>query len=84
MSIDFPNPSLRYSIVETTLAREIADGHWRPGARLPGENALIERFCVSRSTVRRATQNLALRGLVKVFPGRGTFVLHCAAGPAAA
>jgi GntR family transcriptional regulator len=83
MSIAFPNPLLRYSIVEAALAREIAQGRWRPGTRLPGENALIARFQVSRSTVRRATQNLALRGLVKVFPGRGTFVQDPAGGAAA-
>lgn len=82
MSIDFPNPFLRYSFVESTLAQEIAAGRWQPGTRLPGESALIERFGVSRSTVPRATQNLALRGLVKVFPGRGTFVAHSATGAA--
>lgn len=75
MSIAFPNPHLRYSVVEAALASEIANGTWTPGARLPGENALMSRFRVSRSTVRRAMQNLAARGLVQIFPGKGAFVV---------
>jgi GntR family transcriptional regulator len=75
MSIAFPNPHLRYSVVEAALASEIASGVWTPGARLPGENALMNRFRVSRSTVRRAVQNLATRGLVQVYPGKGAFVI---------
>ena len=75
MNKAFPNPFLRYSLVEAALANEIAAGHWPPGARMPGENALIERFSVSRSTVRRAVQNLAERGLVKIQRGKGTYVI---------
>lgn len=71
----FSNPYLRYSVVEAALAAEIGDGRWAPGTRLPGENALIGRFRVSRSTVRRAVQNLAARGLVEIHPGKGTFVI---------
>ncbi|WP_175171915.1 GntR family transcriptional regulator [Achromobacter kerstersii] len=74
MNLVFPNPILLYSCVEASLAREIAAGRWIAGECLPGENGLIAHFRVSRSTVRRATQNLERRGLVQVIPGRGTFV----------
>jgi GntR family transcriptional regulator len=35
---------------------------------------LVERFKVSRTTVRKAIQNLVERGLVEVRRGKGTFV----------
>ncbi|RIJ05193.1 GntR family transcriptional regulator [Achromobacter sp. K91] len=79
MNTSFPNPLLRYSIVETALVREIAAGRWPPGTRIPGENALIRQFNVSRSTVRRAVQHLAHRGLVTVHRGKGTYVVAAAA-----
>src|ERR1700722_3151489 len=63
-----------YSRVETVLACEIADGILKVGDQLPTEDVLIERFEVSRITVRRAIQNLVGRGLVEIRRGKGTFV----------
>jgi GntR family transcriptional regulator len=63
-----------YSRVETVLAGEIADGDVKAGDQLPTEDSLIERFEVSRITVRRAIQNLVGRGLVEIRRGKGTFV----------
>src|ERR1700733_15035261 len=66
-------PSL-YEHVESVLAGDIADGSLSPDARLPSEDGLVERFKVSRTTVRKAIQNLIERGLVEVRRGKGTFV----------
>jgi len=66
--------SLLYGRVETVLAGDIADGSLPPGTQLPPEDGLVERFKVSRTTVRKAIQNLVERGLVEVRRGRGTFV----------
>jgi GntR family transcriptional regulator len=63
-----------YASVERVIATEILAGSPPVGARLPTEDQLIERFGVSRITVRRAVQNLVTRGLVEVRWGRGTFV----------
>ncbi|MBV8937390.1 MAG: GntR family transcriptional regulator [Alphaproteobacteria bacterium] len=41
---------------------------------MPPEDGLVERFKVSRTTVRKAIQNLVERGLVEVRRGKGTFV----------
>jgi DNA-binding transcriptional MocR family regulator len=41
---------------------------------LPSEDGVVERFKVSRTTVRKAIQNLVERGLVEVRRGKGTFV----------
>jgi GntR family transcriptional regulator len=63
-----------YERVESVLAADIADGSLLPEAQLPPEEGLIERFKVSRTTVRKAIQNLIERGLVEVRRGKGTFV----------
>jgi 5-formyltetrahydrofolate cyclo-ligase len=43
---------------------------------LPPEPQLLARFGVSRGTVRRATEELARQGLLRIEPGRGTFVVQ--------
>ena len=63
-----------YERVEFVLAGDIADGSLPPETQLPSEDGLVERFKVSRTTVRKAIQNLVERGLVEVRRGKGTFV----------
>jgi GntR family transcriptional regulator len=59
--------------VESALIARIGvDLH--PGDRLPTEDALIDEYGVSRITVRRALQNLAVRKLVVTRRGVGSFV----------
>jgi GntR family phosphonate transport system transcriptional regulator len=60
--------------IEEILEAELAAGAWPPGARLPTESELVERFGVNRLTVRQAMSALAERGLVRIEQGRGTFV----------
>ena len=57
-----------------SLEAEIRERPLPPDTRLPGENALAQRFGVNRHTVRRAIGDLAERGLVRVEQGRGCFV----------
>src|ERR1700688_2530545 len=68
------SPVPLYESVESALAAGIADGSLPPETQLPPEDGLIERFKVSRTTVRKAIQNLIDRGLVEVRRGKGTFV----------
>jgi GntR family transcriptional regulator len=68
------NPSPLYAQVEATLEANIADGVLPPGSQLPNEDALVERFAVSRTTIRKAIQNLTSRGLIEIRRGKGTFV----------
>jgi GntR family phosphonate transport system transcriptional regulator len=60
--------------IEQTLAAEIDAGTLRLGDRLPTEPGLMQRFGVSRFTVRQAIASLERRGLVRAEQGRGTFV----------
>ncbi|SHG29287.1 GntR family transcriptional regulator [Bradyrhizobium erythrophlei] len=68
------SPVPLYETVEATLAAGIANGSLPPETQLPPEEGLTERFKVSRTTVRKAIQNLIERGLVEVRRGKGTFV----------
>jgi len=60
--------------IAEVLAAEISAGSFPPGARLPTETALAERFGVNRHTLRQAIGALSTAGLVSVQHGRGTFV----------
>jgi GntR family transcriptional regulator len=74
MKIDPRSSIPLYAQVESVLATGIADGTFPPGSRLPSEESLIERFAVSRTTIRKTVQNLARLGLIEVRHGTGTFV----------
>src|ERR1700722_12763725 len=64
-----------YARIEEAIATEIAQGEYRPGDQLPTEDALLQRFQVSRITFRRAIQDLVGRGLLEIRRGLGTFIL---------
>ena len=74
MSLESSNLEPLYAKVEAVLASSILDGTLPPDSQLPTENSLIERFQVSRPTIRKAIQNLASRGLIEIRRGTGTFV----------
>jgi GntR family transcriptional regulator, transcriptional repressor for pyruvate dehydrogenase complex len=50
--------------------------HLQPGDRLPSERNLIERFGISRTSVREAFGILEMMGFVEIKAGSGTFVLR--------
>lgn len=52
----------------------IAQGEFKPGARLPSERALADRFEVSRTSVREAIIALEIQGAVEVRGGSGIYV----------
>ena len=60
------------------MRTQIINGEWKPGEKIPSENALMKIFGVSRVTVRQAIQKLAGEVLVETRRGEGSFV--CAAG----
>jgi len=64
----------RWERIAATLREEIAAGQPAPGAQLPNEATLAERFGVNRHTLRQAVRQLVHEGHVRVIQGRGTFV----------
>lgn len=66
-------PTPKHVLLTALLADHIARG-LSPGAPIPSERALRDRYRVSRETVRKAIDALVHRGLVSRTPGKGTFV----------
>lgn len=66
-----------FRAIRDDLARRIAEGVWRPGALIPGEEALAHEFGAARATVNRALQELARAGVLERRRRAGTRVaLH--------
>jgi GntR family galactonate operon transcriptional repressor len=63
------------SAVTADLGRQIVSGGFAPGQPLPTENALCDRFGVSRTTVREAVMRLHGKGLLDGGPRTGLKVL---------
>ncbi|WP_259696024.1 FadR/GntR family transcriptional regulator [Pseudomonas brassicacearum] len=58
------------------MKRNILQGLWPPGSKLPSESELIATFNVSRVSVRSAVQRLRGLGIVVTHQGKGTFVIN--------
>src|SRR3546814_7122682 len=63
-----------YQAIIGALQADIASGRYAPGDRLPPERALVERFEVSRLTVREAMIGMEILGLVEARRGSGVYV----------
>lgn len=65
-------PAYRRIAAELTAAIEA--GEYPPGAPLPSEQALADRYGVTRPTVRQGLAELRATGAITVVNGRGAFV----------
>jgi len=63
-----------YQPIIAALQADIAAGHFPKGGRLPPERVLVERFQVSRLTVREAMIGMEILGLVEARRGSGVYV----------
>lgn len=64
----------KHEKVKQHLHREITEGYYEGGDKLPSEQRLCDYFKVSRVTVRHALQNLENDGLIYRKQGVGAFV----------
>jgi DNA-binding LacI/PurR family transcriptional regulator len=60
--------------VSRQLLSDIAAGKYGVSGRLPGEEQLVKRFGVSRTTIGRALRDLQVEGIVERRAGSGTYV----------
>ncbi|MDV6329864.1 FadR/GntR family transcriptional regulator [Asticcacaulis sp. 201] len=79
MSIPADNQKLYQNII-AALQADIAEGRFREGDRLPPERVLVERFQVSRLTIREAMIGMEILGLVAARRGSGVYVTAAPAG----
>jgi len=63
-----------YQQIAEKLRTRIETGELAPGAQLPTELELRDRYSSSRNTIRDAIKRLTSQGLVETRPGQGTFV----------
>src|SRR5580700_8847771 len=63
-----------YQQIAEDLRAQIESGTLEPGAQLPTELELRDRYDSSRNTIRDAIKRLSSQGLVETRPGQGTFV----------
>lgn len=64
----------KYEAVISWVLDEVQNGTLTYGDKLPAEKVLMERFRVSRQTVRRALELLAEDGIVEGRRGSGTYI----------
>lgn len=62
------------SQVYEQLKRNIINGTWTAGEKIPSENELVKMLGVSRISVREALKQLVSLGLLEARQGEGTFV----------
>lgn len=63
----------KYEQLQTELQKQIENGTFQPGDKLPSENELCALYSVSRNVVRQALRNLENQGLTETIKGIGTF-----------
>ena len=63
-----------WQAIALALRDDIVDGRYHPGAKLPTESQLADRFGVNRHTVRHALKSMADDGLVRSRRGAGVYV----------
>jgi predicted HTH transcriptional regulator len=63
-----------YQLIAEDLRAQITSGDLGPGAKLPTEAELGEKYEASRNTIRDAIKRLIAEGGLEARPGQGTFV----------
>ncbi|WP_329397671.1 GntR family transcriptional regulator [Streptomyces melanogenes] len=71
---EIQRPGALYQQVAAAIREAILSGEFEPEAPLPSESQLMERYRVSRPTVRNAVAALRAEGLIDVRHGKGSFV----------
>jgi GntR family transcriptional regulator len=65
-----------YQQLYEILRGKIQRGEWQPGDLIPTESDLIDRYQVSRNTIRQVLDMLVNEGMIYRQRGRGSFVAH--------
>lgn len=67
--------TLKYEQLKQVVKNNIRDGIWKPGQKIPAETVLCKQFDVSKTTVKKAKNDLLMEGILERLPARkGAFV----------
>ena len=67
------NESAPEGVVKQIL-NNLESGIMKPGEKLPTQEKLAQKFGVGRSSIREATNALAIMGYLRIIQGKGTFI----------
>jgi len=81
-SVSRNDPRPLYKQVKDRLLEGLADGSLPPAAKLASERELVERYGVSRITIRQAMRELVSEGHLRSHPGKGFYATGRASQPA--
>ena len=70
--MNFESPIPLHIQLKTFIKNEIVEGNFVE--KIPSERELMERFSVSRSTVRESVNHLVQEGVLQKIHGKGTFI----------
>ena len=70
--INYENPIPLHIQIKDLIKSEIVNGKYKD--KIPSERELMERFSVSRSTIREAINHLVHEGILQKVHGKGTFI----------
>ena len=76
MDIQQPNLAPKYYQIFEDLLDDIMESKFKEGARFPSDTELVERYGVSRGTIREAVKLLFQKGYLVRQQGKGTFVTY--------
>ncbi|HKJ34833.1 MAG TPA: GntR family transcriptional regulator, partial [Balneolales bacterium] len=76
MDIRKSNLVPKYYQIYEDLLKDIREGKFQEGDRFPSDTELVERYQVSRGTIREAVKLLLQRGFLIRQQGKGTFVTY--------
>lgn len=74
MELNIDSPLPLHVQLKDLLRSEVLQGDFKD--RIPSERELMDRFGVSRSTVRQAVSSLVREGFLEKIHGKGTFISH--------
>lgn len=64
----------KFEEIVDQIKLHIDQGYLKPGEKLPSERELVERFNVSKGSIREAFSALEMMGLIEVRTGEGSYV----------
>lgn len=63
-----------YEKVISLIKKDISQGKYKAGEKIPSEPELMKLYGVGRSSIREAIKTMAISGILKVQQGSGTFI----------